>query len=157
MFAFAFGIAAVSIVYFTSSLVSKGNNKTLTIVLVGVVVSSLFTSLISLIKYVGDPLDDLPAITFWLMGSLSSAMMADVWPSTIPILVGIIGLIVIKWRINIMSLSERKPCLWVWRPTGKVLGYHMRDACYSRFGFFKRKYRLGRACDTACNEDVRGQ
>jgi iron complex transport system permease protein len=108
LFAFAFGIAAVSIVYFTSSLVSKGNNKTLTIVLVGVVVSSLFASLISLIKYVGDPLDDLPAITFWLMGSLSSVMMADVWPSAIPILIGIIGLMVIKWRINIMSLSEEE-------------------------------------------------
>ena len=108
LFAFAFGIAAVSIVYFTSSLVSKGNNKTLTIVLVGVVVSSLFASLISLVKYVGDPLDDLPAITFWLMGSLSSVMMDDVLPSAVPILIGIIGLIVIKWRINIMSLSEEE-------------------------------------------------
>ena len=108
IFAFGFGIAAVSVVYFTSTLVAKGNNKTLTIVLVGVVVSSLFTSLISLLKYVGDPLDDLPAITFWLMGSLSSVMMDDILPAAVPVLIGITGLVIIKWRINIMSLSEEE-------------------------------------------------
>ncbi len=108
IFSFAFGIAAVLIVYITSSIVAKGNNKTLTIVLVGVVVSSLFISLISLLKYVGDPQDDLPTITFWLMGSLSSVLMDDIIPAAIPIVIGILGLVVIKWRINIMSLSDEE-------------------------------------------------
>ena len=72
---FAFGLSAVLL----SCLVAKIYNSapTVTLVLGGVVVSAVFSALISFVKYVADPLDKLPTITFWLMGSLSRASFDD--------------------------------------------------------------------------------
>lgn len=105
-FAFGFGILAVILSY----LIGKVYNATPTIMLVlgGVIVSSVFSALISLIKYLADPLNELPTIVFWLMGSLASARYSDIMIAGIPMLIGITGLMLIRWRINVLSMGDRE-------------------------------------------------
>ena len=106
IFAFAFGILAVILSY----LIARVYNATPTIMLVlgGVIVSSVFSALISLTKYVADPMDQLPAIVFWLMGSLASARYQDIAIAGIPMLIGICGILAIRWRINVMSMGDKE-------------------------------------------------
>ncbi len=106
IFAFGFGILAVILSY----LISRVYNATPTIMLVlgGVIVSSVFSALISLAKYLADPMDELPAIVFWLMGSLASARYSDIITAGIPMLIGTAGLILIRWRINVLSMGDRE-------------------------------------------------
>ncbi len=68
--AFSLALVAVGVTYGTSKLVR--GNPTLSLILAGVAIGSLFSALLSLAKYVADPLNQLPAITYWLMGSLAS-------------------------------------------------------------------------------------
>lgn len=69
--AFCFGLAAVAAAYFASSVLTRqSGGATLTLVLTGMVVSALFSAFISIVKFVGDPYDTLPTITFWLMGGI---------------------------------------------------------------------------------------
>lgn len=104
--AFAFGLFAVGIAYLVSQLISKKMDRTLTLILIGIVISSLFTSLLALLKYVGDPYSDLPAITFWLLGSLADVNMKDIYIISIPVIIGISALMALRWKINIMTLDE---------------------------------------------------
>ncbi|QTL97127.1 iron chelate uptake ABC transporter family permease subunit [Iocasia frigidifontis] len=108
IFAFLFGILAVSLAFSISRLVSKDNNVSLILVLSGMIVSTLFSSLISLTKYVADPDDKLPAITFWLMGSFSSVGFKDVCTIIGPILLGLISLYLLSWKLNILSFGEEE-------------------------------------------------
>ena len=108
IFSFIFGVFAVFIVYQIGNIVAKNNNKTLALVLLGIAVSTLFSALISLLKYIGDPLNDLPSITFWLMGSLSNIRLHDIILLSIPFSLGTLGLWIIKWRLNIMSFSDEE-------------------------------------------------
>jgi iron complex transport system permease protein len=78
--AFAFGLLAVALSYIISRAVGCGENVTLVLVLSGMVVGSLFGAFISIIKYTADPLNQLPAITLWLMGSLSSLTNESIRP-----------------------------------------------------------------------------
>jgi iron complex transport system permease protein len=80
----------------------------LMLVLSGIVCGSVFSSLISVTKFVADPFSKLPAITFWLMGSLGSASYADVIKVGPPILIGSAGLILLSWRINILSMGDEE-------------------------------------------------
>ena len=104
--AFGFGILAVVLSY----MIGKVYNTTPTIMLVlgGVIVSSVFSALLSLMKYLADPLDQLPAIVFWLMGSLASARFSDILVAGIPMLIGTLGLIAVRWRINVLSMGDRE-------------------------------------------------
>lgn len=101
---FAFGLLAVILAYLISR-VSK-IQPTLAMVLAGVMISSLFTSGTSFIKLVADTTDQLPAITYWLMGSLTSVRGRDVRFAALPILLGLIPLLLLRWRINLLTLSE---------------------------------------------------
>jgi iron complex transport system permease protein len=80
----------------------------LMLVLSGVIVSAFFSALISLIKYIADPFEKLPAITFWLMGSLSTASIKDILMIFFPMLVGVSGLLILGWRINILSMGDEE-------------------------------------------------
>ena len=71
-------------------------------------VSSLFSSGTSYIKLVADPSNELPAITYWLMGSLSGARLKDVSAAVIPMLIGIVPLLLLRWRINILTLGDEE-------------------------------------------------
>ena len=79
---------------------------TLSMVLAGMMISSLFTSGTSLIKLLADTDSQLPAITYWLMGSLTSVRGRDVRFAALPVLLGILPLLLLRWRINLLTLSE---------------------------------------------------
>ena len=99
-----FGIISVVIVF----AISKINNTTpiLSLVLAGIIVSSIFAALIALVKYVADPYDKLPTIVYWLMGSFAKASYDDLMLVIIPISAGMIILMLLRWRINILSLGD---------------------------------------------------
>ena len=76
------------------------------IVLAGLVVSSVFDALVSLMKYVADPQDELPVITYWLMGSMSRANYKNLVMGIPFIVIGIIIIFALRWRLNILSFNE---------------------------------------------------
>jgi len=81
-------------------------SSTLSMVLAGVMIGSVFQSLTSFIKLVADTNDQLPAITYWLMGSLTSIKVSDMWFALIPIVIGLVPLMLLRWRINLLTISE---------------------------------------------------
>lgn len=76
------------------------------LVLAGIVIGTLIGSGISLLKYLADPYNELPAITFWLLGSLSSITVVDLLAILPGVLVGLGPLWLLRWRMNVMTLSE---------------------------------------------------
>ncbi len=106
--AFLFGIGAVLLTFLVSTIISKDNNATLVLVLTGMVVSTLFASFISITKYLADPDSKLPAITFWLMGGLSSIRPIDVKVVLVPMLIGVIPLILLRWKLNVLSFGDEE-------------------------------------------------
>ena len=105
--AFAGGLATVVLVYAIAVAV-QGRDPTLVLVLGGVVVGALAGAAISLLKILADPYDQLPAITFWLLGSLASARASDVWAALPAVLIGIVPLVLLRWRINVLSLGDEE-------------------------------------------------
>jgi iron complex transport system permease protein len=83
-----------------------GRDPILTLVLVGVVVGSLFGAGIALVKYVADPYNQLPAITFWLLGSFTGALPRDLPATLVPIAISVATLWLLRWRIDVLALSE---------------------------------------------------
>jgi len=104
--AIVFGLIAIAVTFILSRL--KGNGNMLLIVLAGVIVSAFFTALVSGIKYVADPQEKLPEITYWLMGSLSGSSWQDLLVAAPFILMGIVGIYLLRWRLNILMLSEEE-------------------------------------------------
>lgn len=102
--AFVFGIICVILVYAISKI--KGETSIIMIILSGMVVSSLFDAMVSLIKYVADPQDTLPEITFWLMGTLSGVGFKDLMMGSPFIIIGILMIFFLRWKLNTMSLHE---------------------------------------------------
>ena len=76
------------------------------IVLAGVMVSSLFSAGVSYTKLVADPSDQLAAITYWLMGSLTGAKWGDMALAAAPIAVGLVALFALRWRINVLTMGD---------------------------------------------------
>jgi iron complex transport system permease protein len=104
--AFCFALLAVGISYGISKMV-KGN-PTLSLILAGMAIASLFGAMLSLVKYVADPVNQLPAITYWLMGSLASVGSKGLLYAAIPMLIGMIVLILIRWRFNVLAMGEEE-------------------------------------------------
>lgn len=102
--AFIFGLLAVMLAY-TVSRFSK-TNETLAMILGGMVISALFSAGTSFIKLVADTDDQLPAITYWLMGQLSSIKPDDLKFIIIPMAVGMIPLFLVRWRLNLLTIEE---------------------------------------------------
>ncbi|EHQ90569.1 FecCD family ABC transporter permease [Desulfosporosinus youngiae] len=102
--AFFFSLLTVALVYLISQ---RTRGKTiLALVLSGIMISSLFSAGTSFIKLVADPTDQLPAITYWLMGSLAGAKFRDVLFSIIPMSLGLIPLLLLRWRLNVLTLGD---------------------------------------------------
>lgn len=100
---FIFGIFAVIL----TVLCGRGKGKGMTmIILSGIMIGSLFSALISFVKYVADAESQLPAITYWLMGSLASTDYKSLLVGVPPILLGIIILFILRWRMNLLPLTE---------------------------------------------------
>lgn len=104
--AFFFSLLTVAIVYFVSRK-AKGS-KLLGLILSGIIVSSLFAAGTSYIKLVADPSDQLPAITYWLLGSLSGATRRTVAMVLIPMAVGLIPMFLTRWRISVLTLGDEE-------------------------------------------------
>jgi iron complex transport system permease protein len=60
------------------------------------------------VKYLADPYNQLPAMTFWLLGSLASTNASDLLPLLTPIALGTAVLVALRWRMNVMSLPEEE-------------------------------------------------
>lgn len=103
---FCFGMASVLLVYMISRHFK--NNPILGLVLTGIMVSSLYSSGTSFIKLVADPNDKLPAITYWLMGSLASTRAEDVAFAVFPIIGGIIPIYLWRWKINVLTMGDEE-------------------------------------------------
>ncbi len=104
--AFVFSLITVTLVYLVSQK-AKGS-KLLGLILSGIIVSSLFTAGTSFIKLVADPTDQLPAITYWLMGSIAGAKRDTVAMVLIPMALGMIPLFMLRWRINVLTLGDEE-------------------------------------------------
>jgi iron complex transport system permease protein len=103
--AFASGLVAVALVVAIGTWIG-GRDRILTLVLTGVVVGSLFGAGIALLKYLADPYNQLPAITFWLMGSFTGALPRDLPAALIPIALGVAALWLLRARVDVLTLSE---------------------------------------------------
>lgn len=106
LMALVFGLLACYITYNISKL--KGKSSIVMIVLGGMVVSSLFQAFVSLAKYLADPQDKLPSITYWLMGSMSAASYHTLLLGGPFIIIGIVLIFALRWRLNILSLNEEE-------------------------------------------------
>jgi iron complex transport system permease protein len=105
--AFAGGLVAVVLVYLIGSA-ARGRDPRLALVLAGVVIGALFGAGVSLLKYLADPYNQLPAITFWLLGSLASTNRADILGSAPLVMLGLVPLVLLRWRMNLMSLDDEE-------------------------------------------------
>lgn len=103
--AFVVSIITVMLVLIVSGR-AKGNHVLIT-VLAGVMISSLFSAGVSFTKLVADPTDQLPAITYWLMGSLTGAKLdMDLALTAIPMVLGCVVLVAMRWRINVLTMGD---------------------------------------------------
>ena len=103
---FLFGLAAVGLTYLVGRLSRMRSN--LAMVLAGVMVGSLFSAGTSFIKLVADTNEQLPAITYWLMGALTAVRLDDLHFAMVPILLGLHPLFFLRWRLNLLTIRDRK-------------------------------------------------
>lgn len=103
--AFLFAILAVILSYYAGRIWNITTSVTL--ILGGVIVSSFFSALISILKFMADPYSQLPSITFWFMGSFASINYSHFY-AFIPMTTGILLIFLARWRINVLSMGERE-------------------------------------------------
>ncbi|MET0443473.1 MAG: iron ABC transporter permease [Pseudorhodoplanes sp.] len=106
-FAFVGGLVAVTAVYMIGSTI-RARDPVLVLVLAGVVIGSLLGAGVGLVKYLADPYNQLPAMTFWLLGSLAATNVSDLAPLLGPVLIGSVALLALRHRMNVMSLPEEE-------------------------------------------------
>jgi len=106
--AFGFGLTAVGITYAVGALLAQKGEPVLTMILGGIIIGTLFSSFVSIIKFLADPYNTLPAITFWLMGSLATINLSDLRVAVWPILAGTLVLTALRWRLNVMSFGDEE-------------------------------------------------
>ena len=104
--ALVFGILSVFLTYWFSRI--KGKTTTLSLILSGMVMSAFFNALVSLAKYTADADTQLPAITYWLLGSFASTTYKNVLTIVFPVLIGIAVMIAMSHKINILSLGDEE-------------------------------------------------
>lgn len=102
--AFCFSLLTVALVFFISKRVR--GKSILGLILAGIMISSLFSASTSFIKLVADPNDQLPAITYWLMGSLAGAKLSDIQFVFMPMFLGLIPLLLLRWRLNVLTMGD---------------------------------------------------
>jgi iron complex transport system permease protein len=100
---FAGGLAAVVIVYGIAAAI-RGRDAVLVLVLAGVVIGAG----VGLLKYLADPYNQLPAITFWLLGSLAATNPRDLTSLLPAVAIGLVPLALLRWRIDVMTLGDEE-------------------------------------------------
>lgn len=106
IFAFVFGLISVSITYLISKSYKAGG--ILVLVLSGVAISAFFNALISAIKFVADPDDKLQEIVYWLMGSLASVTMDKLLMIAVPVIIGMVVLLLLRWHMNLLAMGDEE-------------------------------------------------
>jgi iron complex transport system permease protein len=112
--AFIFGMAPVAMTY--SMAKSQGEISRLPLILSGVIVSAFFTAMVSIIKFLVDP-NKLQSIVFWLMGSFSLADWRQVRIAFGGVLLGLLPVVLMRWRLNVMSMGEEE---------ARAMGIHIK-------------------------------
>jgi len=102
---FCGGLAAVTAVYTVGAAI-RGRDPVLTLVLAGVAIGAVVGAGISLVKILADPYDQLPAMTYWLLGSLTAVTHQDVLSILPALVIGFIPLVLLRWRMNVMTLGD---------------------------------------------------
>ena len=103
VFAFLASLLSVALVYLVGN--HTRGNRVVNLLLAGIMVGSLFSACTSYIKLVADPTNQLPQITYWLMGSLSGTRMGTVRFAAVCLAVGLVPLLLLRWRMNLLTLS----------------------------------------------------
>ncbi len=106
--AFGFGLLAVAMTWAIGVSLGKRGDPVLVTVLAGIIIGTLFTAFVSLVKFVADPYNTLPTITFWLMGSLASIDMPDLALAALPILGGMALLNALGWTLNVLCFGDEE-------------------------------------------------
>ena len=101
---FAFGLSAVGLAAGIARAVAV--RPVLVLILAGLVVTSMFNALLMVLKYTADPYSQLPAIVFWVMGSMHRCSWADVRLIAPVILMGLTLVHLLRFKLNILSLGE---------------------------------------------------
>lgn len=102
---FSGGLLAVIAVYTIGSAL-RNRDPILVLVLAGIAISAFIGAGISLIKILADPYDQLPAITYWLLGSLTAVNISDLNAVAPAFAIGLMPLLILRWRINLLSLGD---------------------------------------------------
>jgi iron complex transport system permease protein len=112
--AFLFGMAAVALTY--SMAKTQGEVSRLPLILSGVIISAFFTAMVSIVKFLVDP-NKLQSIVFWLMGSFSLADWRQVRIAGTGVLLGLLPVVLMRWRLNVMSMGEEE---------ARAMGVHVK-------------------------------
>ena len=105
--AFAGGLAAVALVYVIGSAMRE-RDPILVLVLAGVAIGALLAACLSLLKVLADPYNQLPAITYWLLGSLAAVTRGDLLSILPALAIGFVPLVLLRWRMNLMTLGDEE-------------------------------------------------
>ena len=127
LLSFLFGLISVWMTYALSR--TYRSTPVLMLVLAGIIVGALFSAATSLLKYLADPVNQMPSIVFWLLGSLNNVSNKDIAIVGPIILAGTIVLLLIRWRINLLTMGEEDArSLGV--DTGKIRGIIIVSATF---------------------------
>jgi iron complex transport system permease protein len=100
-----FACLGLAVSYFLARRVRYGG-WILRLILSGIAVSALFSAGVGLLKYLADPLTELPELVFWILGGLWSVTWIDLLYVLVPVLVGLIVIYLMRWRLNLLSLDD---------------------------------------------------
>ncbi len=101
----AFGLLAVVLTFLFAA---RSKKSTVTLILSGMLVGSLFSSLVSLLKFVADPTEKLPQIVYWIMGSLSGVSYDEIVRILPLFIVAMIVIFLFSWRVNVLSIGDQE-------------------------------------------------
>jgi iron complex transport system permease protein len=104
--AFAFGLTGVALTYRLARIYRT--TPVLMLVLAGVVVAAFFSACLSGAKYVADPESKLPAITYWLLGSLNASSVTGLTMILPPVIAGTAGLLLVRWKLNVLAMGDEE-------------------------------------------------
>lgn len=105
VFSTVFGLSALLASYAISSAIRYGG-RILRLVLAGLAVSAMYSAAVGVMKCLADPLKQLPELTFWLLGGLSGVVWRDFLYMAPLAILGILILVIVRWRINLLTLDE---------------------------------------------------
>jgi iron complex transport system permease protein len=100
-----FGLLGLTLSFLLASRLRYGG-WVLRLILAGIAISALFAAGVGILKYVADPLTELPEITFWLLGGLWGVTWRETLFLLIPVLLGLLLMSALRWRLNLLSLSD---------------------------------------------------